>query len=97
MDKSFEVNLSDPSSSYHDMATSADMDKESQRLLVGMHDIENMIRMFPVTHMTADRLLVYNEELKEIKDKFREFSTQVLSFSMSFINVTDVPRTQSGE
>ena len=78
------------------MDTVANMEGEARALQVEMHDIENMMRMFPPEHMTADRLQVYNEELKEIKDKFRGFSTQLLTFCLKYSSITQVPRSLQG-
>ena len=44
-------------------------------LQISFKVVENLISMFPPEHMTADRLPIYNDELKEIKDKFLVFST----------------------
>ena len=49
-------------------------------LQLSKKDVENLIEMFPPEHMTLDRLPVYNDELKEIKDSFRNFSANCLLF-----------------
>ena len=42
-------------------------------LQVSQKVVENLITMFPPNHMTADRLPIYNDELKEIKISFWSF------------------------
>ena len=79
------------------MATAVDMAAYSRSLQVEKHEIDTLINMFPPGHMTADRLPVYNDELKEIKDKFREFSTKLFNFAMQYTTITEVPKSLQGE
>ena len=60
-------------------------------------DVENQILMFPPEHMTADRLSSYNNDLKEIKDKFRDFSAELLKFGMKYATVDQMPISSSNE
>ena len=60
-------------------------------------DVENQILMFPPEHMTADRLSFYNNDLKEIKDNFRDFSAKLLKFGMKYVNVDQMPISPSNE
>ena len=46
--------------------------------------------------MTEDRLDSYNQELKDIRDKFLDFSTLVLAHSMSYIDTTVHPKAANG-
>ena len=52
-----------------------------------MDKVDTLIRMFPVQLMTMDmnRLISYEQELKDIRDLFLEFSTKLLT--------KDAPRT----
>ena len=51
---------------------------------------------FPAELMTPDRLDTYNSELKEIRDKFLDLSTQVMTFSMTFLDCADPPKSIEG-
>ena len=72
------------------MATPAQMVEENKKLLYSLHAVDTLINFFPPSLMTPDRLNDYTVELKEIRDKYLEFSTQVLTFSMSSGNKCDV-------
>ena len=78
------------------MSTPAQMAVENKKLLISLHAVETMISSFPSQLMTPDRMDTYNVELKEIRDRFLEFSTMVLTFSMSFLNCSDPPKTAEG-
>ena len=78
------------------MATPAQMVEENKKLIYSLHAVDTLITFFPPSLMTPDRLNNYNVELKEIRDKYLEFSTQVLTFSMSFLNTADPPKTAAG-
>ena len=79
------------------MANAVDMAADSRSMQVDKHEIETLINMFPPDHMTAHWLPVYNDEMKEIKDKFREFSTKLFNFSMKYTTITEVPTSLQGE
>ena len=67
-------------------------------LQVSQKVVENLISMFPPDHMTADRLPIYYDELKEIRNKFLEFSTLLLTLSVKHAaHIEHMPMTQSGE
>ena len=66
-------------------------------MLLALHNVEIMISTFPPDHMTVDRLSSYNDELREIRDKFREFSGMVLVFAMNFVNTADPPKSSGGQ
>ena len=66
-------------------------------LQLSKKDVENLIEMFPPEHMTLDRLPVYNDELKEIKDSFRNFSAKLLTFSMKYVAIENMPLSLSNE
>ena len=70
---------------------------DSLALQLAKKDVENLIDMFPPEHMTVDRLPVYNNELKEIKDTFRDFSAKLLTFSMKYSTVEEMPLSLSNE
>ena len=72
------------------------MAAECRKLMLSQHAVETLINSFPHELMTADRLDSYNTELKEIRDKFLEFSTQVMTFSMSFLNCEEPPKALDG-
>jgi len=59
---------------------SAELKKEALALQVSKKGKENLISLFPPENMTADRLNIYNDELKEIKDNFLCFSNTLLRF-----------------
>ena len=69
-----------PTASESTMATKENMASDSRSLQVAKHEVDTLVRMFPPEHMTSDRLPVYNEELKEIRDKFSRHLQKFISF-----------------
>ena len=78
------------------MSNSQQMATEGKKLLISLHKVETLIKSFPTELMTFDRLETYNLELKDIRDKFLEFSMEVLTFSMSFANIDTPPLDPNG-
>ena len=85
-----------PQSSAPTMTESSQVEDQCRKLLLSQHAVETLIKSFPATLMTEDRLDNYNQELKQIRDKFLDFSTLVLSHSMSFINTAVHPKGADG-
>ena len=76
---------------------SSELNNEALALLVTKKGVDNLITLFPPENMTADRLPFYNDELKDIKDKFLAFSTSLLTFLAKYSNVEQMPNSVSGE
>ena len=72
------------------------MEDECRKLRLSLHTVETLISSFPSELMTFDRLDSYSSELKEIRDKFLEFSTQVLNFSMIYLTCDEPPKSTDG-
>ena len=79
-----------------DMATPQQMAAESRKMQLAVHSLKALIRTFPPDLMTLDRMESYNTELKEIRDKFLEFSTLVMTYSMTFLHCDDPPKSLEG-
>ena len=72
------------------------MAADSRKLQLSKHAVETLIKSFPAELMTLDRLDSYSAELKEIRDRFLEFSTQVMTYALTFLNCDDPPKSVDG-
>ena len=71
--------------------------QDNQQLMLAMNRMDTMMRMFPTQLMTMDRLSSYEQELKDIRTQFLEFSDKVVMFAMTHANAQKIPRTGDGK
>ena len=62
---------------------SAQLIQDNQQLLLSLNRVDTLMRMFPVSLMTMDRLKSYESELEKIREKYMEFSENVILFAMN--------------
>ena len=59
--------------------------------------MEILIRLLPPNAISTDRLNVYNDELKEIKNELCDFSGKLSIFCIKYAAVDQMPRSHTYE
>ena len=72
------------------------MVSDSRQLMTDFHGVDTMIRLFPSNLMSVDILSSYEQKLKDIEDKFLEFSRKVVMFAMDHSSEQAVPKAGDG-
>ena len=72
------------------------MIQDNQQLILDMNRVDTTMRMFPTELMTVDRLSSYEQELKEIRNLFLEFSTKIVTYAMNYANEQSAPKSSDG-
>ena len=71
--------------------------KDNKELMLALNKVHTMIRMFPTQLMTMDRLTSYEQELKDIRTQFLEFSNKVVLFAIDHAIAQNPPKTGDGK